>query len=35
MFKIKPVNYNATTTSKLPKIDNVLVNVIATGTTHS
>jgi hypothetical protein len=28
MFKTKHVNFNATTTPKLPKTDNVLVNVV-------
>jgi len=35
MFRTKPINYNATTTSKPPKINNVQINVIAVITTHS
>jgi hypothetical protein len=35
MFKIKPVNFTATTTFKPPKINNVLVNVVAIVTIHN
>jgi hypothetical protein len=35
MFKTKPVNSNATITSKLPKIDNMLVHVVNAITTCS
>ncbi len=34
MFKTKLVNFNATITSKLPKIDNVPINVVVV-ITHS
>jgi len=35
MFRIKPISFNATTTFKPPKSDNVLVNVIVVITTHN
>jgi hypothetical protein len=35
LFRTEPINFNATTTPKLPKIDNVLVNVVVIITTHS
>jgi hypothetical protein len=35
MFKTKPVSYNAITTSKSPKIDNMPVNVIVIVITHN
>ncbi len=35
MFRIKPINFNATTTSKPLKIDNMLVNVVVDITTHN
>jgi len=35
MFKIKPISSNATITPKLPKINNVPVNVIVDVTIYS
>ncbi len=35
MFKSKLVSSNATTTSKLPRIDNVLINVVVVVTTRN
>jgi hypothetical protein len=35
MFKTKLVNFNATTTFKLPKIDNMPVNVVVVVTTYN
>jgi hypothetical protein len=35
MFRIKPVYSNATIAPKLPKTNNVLVNVVTIVTTHS
>ncbi len=35
MFKTKPISSNVMTTPKPPKIDNVLVNVVAVVTTRN
>jgi hypothetical protein len=35
MFKTKLVSFNATTTLKSPKIDNVPINVVVVVTTYS
>jgi len=35
MFRIKPINFNATIASKSLKTDNVLVNVLVVVTTHN
>jgi hypothetical protein len=35
MFKTKPVNSNATIAPKLPKTNNVSINVVAVVTTRS
>jgi hypothetical protein len=35
MFRTKPISYNVMTTLKLPKTDNVPVNVVVAITTHN